>query len=558
MPHVITQHCCNDAACVAACPVDCIHPGPGDPEFASAELLYIDPEVCIDCGACVPVCPVEAIYPAEALPEKFLPYIEINAAYARGRQTRAPSGRTGWHAAAAPNGPLRVAIVGTGPAGAYAAQHLLAADAEATVSFFDRLPTPWGLVRAGVAPDHQQTKAVTATFAPMLMDPRVRVFLNVSVGRDITHSDLMRHHHAVIYAVGADADRRLGIPGEDLPGSSSATEFVAWYNGHPDASGHSFDLTAERAVVIGNGNVALDVARILCAPPDLLAGTDIADHALTALRDSAISEVVVLGRRGPAQAAYTSPELLALSDLPGVDVVADPAEVARYDAGREFLGPDDVAGRLKADLAVEIAARGSSGASRRIVLRYLASPVEIVGDGRVEAVRAVRNDLVGGGGGALAQPGEEIETIPAGLVLRSVGYRARPIPGLPFHDAAGTVPNLDGRVLAAGQPLRGVYTAGWVKRGPSGVIGTNRECSRGTVAALIEDFRAGMLSGPAEDPADLDALLAAAAPDLVDRHGWILIDRQEREGGRAAGRPRVKLTAHAEMLAVARSGKAGS
>ncbi len=550
MAYVITQRCCNDASCVAECPVDCIRPRPEDPEFASAEMLYIDPETCIDCGACFEACPVGAIYAEDELSPKLERFTEVNAAYfqrhplesdlvAPAKMPRLPAG----------DGPLRVAIVGSGPSACYAAEQLLSLGA-VEVEMFDRLPTPWGLVRYGVAPDHAETRGVTDMFAAAFKRDAIAWHLNVEIGVHLSHAELMSAHHAVIYAVGASADRRLGVAGEDLPGSHAATDFVAWYNGHPDHAAREFDLSGERAVVIGNGNVALDIARVLTMDPEVLAGTDIADHALAALRHSGIREVVVLGRRGPAQAAYTSAELMALAHLDGVDVVVDPTELDGHD-GADLAH----ATALKMALAAEYAAKPVSADNKRIVLRYCASPTEIVGDGRVEALRFTRNELVtGADGSVVARATDETGELPASLVIRSVGYKGRPVPDLPFDEHRGVVPNAAGRVLDGETALPGVYATGWIKRGPRGVIGSNRVDSQETVNALVADFLAGALPAPERDREALTALIRERQPDVVDRAGWQVLDTAERAAGAAAGRPRVKLTSVEALLATARRG----
>ncbi|WP_330232227.1 FAD-dependent oxidoreductase [Nocardia sp. NBC_00508] len=549
MPHVITQPCCNDASCVPVCPVGCIHPTPDEPGFASAEALYIDPASCIDCGACVAECPVGAITrdtaPAAAR------FLDLAEAYYQRNPLPPGIPAAPPPAARAEVEELRVAVVGSGPAGAYAALELLEHPG-ATVTMFDRLPTPWGLVRGGVAPDHPSTKSVTEVFERAAANGRFRFHLNVEVGTHITHDELAAAHHAVVYAYGASGDRRLGIPGEDLPGSASATEFVNWYNGHPDFVDRTFDLSCRRAIVVGNGNVALDIARLLAADPAELAATDMADHALAALAASAIEEVLVLGRRGPAQAAYTTPELLALTDLDGADVFAFSDEVT-LDADQLAALQSDPLELAKAKAAAELAAR-RRGASRRIVLRYLGSPLEIMGDERVTGVRVARNRLERGPGGDVrAVPTGIEETIEAGLVLRAVGYRGAALSGLPFDPDRGVLPNHQGRVLhdRTGEPIPGVYTAGWIKRGPSGGIGANKKCALDTVAALVADHSAGLLPTPAATPQDLDTLVRNRQPAVVGVHGWRAIDRTERELGAVQGRPRRKLASFPALLAAA-------
>jgi ferredoxin/flavodoxin---NADP+ reductase len=455
-------------------------------------------------------------------------------------------------AAGTPERPLRVAVVGSGPAGFYAAGQLLAdRSLTAQVDLFDRLATPWGLVRAGVAPDHPKIKSVTRLYEKTARLPGFRFHGNVEIGRDLSHEELAAAYHAVVYAVGAPTDRRMGIPGEGLPGSHAATEFVAWYNGHPDSADRSFDLSCKRAVVVGNGNVALDVARMLVLGRSELGVTDTADHALAALDASSIEEVVVLGRRGPAQAAYTTPELRELGEVAAV--VVDPSEAELDDASRAYLesGAATVTARQNVEIVAEYARRAPASGRRRIVLRFLASPVEIVGSERVEGVRIVRNELLDAGDGRLsARPTAREELIECGLVLRSIGYRGTPIPGVPFDERRATICNSGGRVTREGgeEPVPGVYTAGWVKRGPSGVIGTNRKCAQESVEHLLEDLRAGLLPEPACEPGALLELLAERGVTVVDYAGWEQIDRHERATGEPQGRPRVKLVHREQQL----------
>jgi len=552
MTHVITRACCNDAACVAVCPVNCIHPTPDEPGYSTAEILYIDPKACIDCGACVEVCPVDAITPDTKLVASQRRFLDLNARFFDDHSYPRPGfvepvrvvGR-------APTGePLRLAVAGSGPAAMYTVEAALEATrGHAEIHVFERLPVPWGLVRFGVAPDHQDTKQISRGFERILAAPQVTVHLNVEVGKHISHPELLAHHHAVVYATGAPGDRALDIPGEELDGCASATDFVAWYNGVPGAADRTFDLSGPRAIVIGNGNVALDVARILVSDPGVLAKTDIADHALAALRRSGIQEVVVLGRRGPEQAAYTTPELLALADMPDVDVVVDPADLGAGSVSDGTRSP-------KVAVAAQFATNRARGARRRIVLRYLASPLQVLGADRVTGLRIGRNELITDADGRqVAHPTGATEDLSCGLVLRAVGYRGRGLPGVPFNDEAGTFRHLSGRVLDDGRPARGVYTAGWVKRGPSGVIGTNRWCAAETVAALVEDLASGRLPAPSAGAAELAALLAERRPEAIGRAGWLRLDAHERAIGHAAGRPRVKVVDTDRMVAIGLSGE---
>ncbi|MCF6387033.1 FAD-dependent oxidoreductase [Mycobacterium sp. MBM] len=517
MAYVITQNCCKDASCVPVCPVDCIRPVHAGDE----DMLYIDPESCIDCGACFDECPVGAIYYEEDLPAGQERFKDINAAYfarhpLQADTTAPPPSRRG----VAP-GDLRVAVVGAGPAACYAAAELIAVDG-VEVNLFERLPTPFGLIRAGVAPDHQHTKALVGIFDRVFTNPRFGCHLGVEIGRDLSHDDLLAHHHAVIYAVGAGTSRQLGIPGEDLPGSHPAADFVGWYNGHPDHADRTFDLGTERAVIVGNGNVALDVARMLLMDHRSLSATDIAEHALESLRDSTIREVVILGRRGVADAAFSVGEFLALGQLEGVDVIIDgPLQ--------DPVDDTDLWAALKLDIAREYAARAATPGNKRIVFRFGSSPIQIVGDGKVQALHLTDGDLS------------------TGLVLRSIGYRGTAIDGLPFDDTAGLVPNVAGRVDGA----PGSYVTGWIKRGPRGVIGTNRTCAEETVSELWRDHLDGALHRPIRGPGELQKLLQDRGVQAIDWPGWRAIDAAERERGAAASRPRVKFIGIPEMRAAA-------
>jgi ferredoxin--NADP+ reductase len=452
--------------------------------------------------------------------------------------------------------PLHVAIVGAGPAGFYAAEALLKQkDLACQIDIFNRLPTPYGLVREGVAPDHQSIKAVTRVYDKLAAGSSVRYFGNVTIGRDILHADLKRLYDQIIYAVGAQSDRKMGIPGEDLAGSLPATIFVGWYNGHPDYRDIAFDLSHERVLVVGNGNVAMDVTRILVSDPDELAKTDMADHALAALRASKVREVVMLGRRGPAQAAFTTPELKEFGELAGVDVLVDPAEVA-LDAQSEAALEDDKVARKNVELLRAYAERGPSGAPRRIVMRFLVSPVEAIGAGdALQAVRIERNQLVQSPDGSMRPKGTgAYETLECGLLLRSVGYRGVPLAGVPFDEASGTITNVSGRVIGVdGATIPGEYVVGWAKRGPSGVIGTNKPDSLATVTAMLEDLPA--LAGIADaerDPAAIEALLRERGADYVSYADWKILDGHETAAGAAQGRPRVKVTRVPEMMAIIR------
>jgi ferredoxin--NADP+ reductase len=556
MTHIVTRACCNDAACVPVCPANCIHPTPDEPDYGTSEMLYIDPQSCVDCGACVDVCPVGAIVADYDLPDQYARFEEINARYfASPSRTDYPAEPQ--HAAkrsfeGAPAETLRVAIVGSGPAACYAAEEILGQRGlDAEVDMFERLPVPWGLLRFGVAPDHQDTKAASVAFSKTMRRNGFRLFLNTEVGKDITLEELRCRYHAVVYAVGANGDRPLGIPGEDLAGSHSATEFVAWYNGHPDHADRTFDLSQERAVIIGNGNVALDVARILVADPDALARTDIADHALAALRESKVREVLVVGRRGPLEAAFTTKELLGLNGIDGVGLVARSNEVAVDDAARARIDePEASVDLYKAELIAELSSERSDQ-PRTIALRFLASPVELCGSERVEGISLVRNELVEDGGVLRAQPTDEVDVIPCGLVFRSVGYLGRPVDGLPFDEARGVIPNQAGRVVGTHDDAlpAGLYTTGWIKRGPSGVIGSNKKCARETIGSLLDDFVGGLLQSPVVPATDLGELM----PAHLNLDDWKRIDDHERSTGRLQGKPRLKLVEVSRMVEVART-----
>jgi ferredoxin--NADP+ reductase len=410
------------------------------------------------------------------------------------------------------------------------------------VDLLDRLPTPWGLVRLGVAPDHENIKAVSRAFEKTAAREGFRFFGNVEVGSSVTHDELLELYDAVVYTVGAQTDRRLGIPGEDLPGSYAATEFVAWYNGHPDFQDRTFDLSHERAVVIGNGNVAIDCARMLALTAAELAPTDTTEDAIAAIVGAGLEEIVMLGRRGPVQAAFTPPELKELGELEGAEPIVDPAELVLDPASERARVADLQRAGRNYDLLQEYAAQAPQGKARRIVLRFLVAPVAIIGDGKVEAVEVVRNELVEEDGRIVARPTGEMEVMPAGIVLRSVGYKGVALPGVPFDERSGTIPNEGGRVTGAVR----TYAAGWIKRGPSGVIGTNKKDAAETIELLLQDARAGRLA--ASNGRDLADVLRDKGAQFVEYEGWQAIDRAERTAGEPLGRPRVKLTGWKNLL----------
>lgn len=559
MAFVITRSCCNDASCVSVCPVNCIHPTPDEPEFGTSEMLYIDPEACIDCGACVPECPVDAIVADFDLNEESEPFVDLNARYfdEPGRRDYPPAR----HNSSRPpgqtlNGPLSIAIVGSGPSACYAAENLASRRGlEVQVHVYERLPVPWGLARYGVAPDHQATKSIVRQFAHTASRDAVTLHLNTTVGLHVSHEELLQHHHAVIYAHGAHESKDLEVPGADMKGSHAASDFVAWYNGHPDHVDQMFDLSCRTVVVIGNGNVALDVARILLSDPERLAQTDIADHALDALRNSKVREVIVMGRRGPGYAAFSTPELISLGQHPDFDVLVDfgPDGDSVCDAASDTLAD------LKTDHLLKLRNRPLAGHERRLTLRFSATPIEIVGPQRVTALRVAPTGGPAAGGTAVTT-----EDLSTGLVLRSIGYRGSPMPGLPFDEIRGVIPNESGRVLngidaprpdteARSVTVPGAYVTGWIKRGPCGVIGSNKKCAAETVESLLEDVASGLLSTPSRNAADLRALLSTRNGESLGLADWLSIDRHEVAAGRKTGRPRVKLVDHDAMVRVARA-----
>src|SRR4051812_23973172 len=453
-----------------------------------------------------------------------------------------------------PDRPLRIAIVGSGPAGFYAAGQLVGGELPIEVDMIERLPTPWGLVRLGVAPDHPNIKAVSRVFEKIAARPGFRFLGNVEIGRDLSHEDLTRLYDAVVYAVGAQSDRKMGIPGEDLPGSLPATAFVAWYNGHPDYEGLDVDLSAKRVVVIGNGNVAVDVTRMLALTREELSPTDTSDAALEALCAAGVEEIVMVGRRGPAQATFTTPELQELGELAGADVVVDPADLG-LDSASEASLEDNSTARRNVEILREYATRERTDKPKSVHLRFLWSPVAINGTDKVESIELVRNEL--SEDGKRAVPTGVTETLETGLVLRSVGYRGVRIPDVPFDEQRGTIRNENGRVLdEAGAHIPGLYCTGWIKRGPSGVIGTNKKDATETVALLLEDEAAGALPHRGAPAETVDAVLAerGAQPGLYE--GWSAIDDVERARGSEQGRPRVKLCTWDELLDAAASAPA--
>lgn len=446
---------------------------------------------------------------------------------------------------------MRVAIIGSGPSGFYAAESLLRQkELSVAVDIFDRLPTPYGLVRGGVAPDHQKIKSVVIVYEKVASLPGLRFFGNVKLGQDIQVGDLRRHYDQIVYAVGNESDRRLSIPGEDLPGNHSATAFVGWYNGHPDYREQTFDLGQENAAVIGIGNVAMDVTRILARDPADLEKTDIAGHALAALKKSKVKTIYLLGRRGPAQAAYSPAEINEIGELQSSDLVIDPKEVELDALSRAaLLSPED---KKNVDYVTARSKLGEGAKEKKVRLRFCSSPVEASGNGRIEKLKIEKNKLISDGKGGVKAVGTGVyETLPVGLVFRSVGYRGIPIPNVPFDDKGGKIPNAQGRVLdASGQILPGEYVVGWAKRGPSGLIGTNRADSVATVKAMLEDAAAGRFGGGSVNADDeaVPGLLTQSGIRFVSFNDWKCLDRLEVQRGAQAGKIREKFTRIPEML----------
>ncbi len=450
--------------------------------------------------------------------------------------------------------PYYVAIVGAGPSGYFAAASLLRFADESVagngpdvhIDMLEMLPTPWGLVRSGVAPDHPKIKSISRTFEKTAADPRFRFFGNITVGQDVSVDELADRYDAVVYAVGTQSDRTMGIPGEDLPGSVPAVDFVGWYNAHPHFAEMAPDISTGRAVVVGNGNVAIDVARILVTDPEVLAATDIADHALDALRERGISEVVIVGRRGPLQAAFTTLEVRELGELKGVDVIVDPADLAGISDEDAHAAGKTEAANIK--VLRDYATREPRPGHRRIVFRFCTSPTAIKGAGRVEEIELGRNELLEHDGRVVARDTGERETLPMNLVVRAVGYHGVPVPGLPFDDSRGTIPHNGGKVIGRTND----YVTGWIKRGPSGVIGTNKSDSQDTVENLWEDLTGEPQGEVGADYADeLAAWLAERQPLVVTDDHWQQIDAHERSTGEPHGRPRVKVVSVADLLRIA-------
>jgi len=454
------------------------------------------------------------------------------------------------------NKQFRVAVIGSGPAGFYACEHLFKRkEHNFSIDMFDRLPTPHGLVRSGVAPDHQKIKSVTRVYDKIASNENFRFFGLVEYGKHITIDDLKRHYHIIIFATGAQTDRKMNIPGEDLEGSHTATEFVAWYNGHPDYKDYNFDLSKEKVAIVGVGNVAVDVARILCRTEAELMETDIADYALEALKESKVKEVYLLGRRGPAQAAFTNPEVRELGNLDDAHAITQIEEVELDEFTKELLEKEEDRSLVK---KIEILNSYSEDIefekSKKLHIRFLVSPVEIIGneEGKVKAIKLVKNELYMTDDGSLrARATDETEVLDVGLVFRSIGYHGVPLPEVPFHEKWGVIHNQKGRVIDSETQLHvhGMYSTGWIKRGPTGVIGTNKLDSGETVDCIIEDIESGSLLSPeAADPRHISDLINERQPQHFSYEDWLRLNELEILKGQEQGRPRVKYTSIDDML----------
>lgn len=536
MAYAITQSCCTDTSCVTVCPVDCIHPTPGEPDFGKTDILYIDPGVCIDCGACADACPTKAVKPVDLLRGPETVFAELNAAYFQMHPAREHPYTHTWDEMGGDlERTLSVAIVGTGPAASYAARQLLLST-DANVTMIDRLPVPGGLVRGGVAPDHTETKHFIDSFEWSYKHPRTKMLMNVEVGRDVSHEDLLRHHDVVIYGVGARLDRKLGVEGEDTPGVFAAPDVVGWYNGALDIPADSIELDGDRVVIVGNGNVALDLARLLLEDPDVLARTDMADHAVSAFRDLHVREVVLLGRRGPADAAFTRPELVMMPQ--GIEVVV--ARDALTEAELAEAAPESNAELLAKLPLVDVDLSAPPSGNRRLVFAFFQQVAAVDGSDRVESVDVVRSGA------------DETMTVPAGTLIRSTGHRGAPVDGLPFDEITATIPNEAGRVIdpASGHPIPGTYVVGWIKRGATGGIGANRICAHDTIATLIADANAGRVPKAARSRRSFGPFVRRRVDDVVGRRRMLAIEKAEVKRGRQQGRPRVKFETVDDMLKV--------
>ena len=450
--------------------------------------------------------------------------------------------------------PLQVAIVGSGPSGFYAAEALLRGRSGIRIDMFDRLPTPFGLVRGGVAPDHPKIKQVSLTYDKIARSPGFAFFGNVEIGPTLTIEQLRGAYHVVVLACGASADRRLGIPGEDLPGSRTATELVGWYNGHPDYRDREFDLSCESVAIIGQGNVAGDVARILATPVDELRRTDITERALAALAESRVREIFVIGRRGPAQVKLTPVELKELGRISDCAALVDAKDLELNAASMsEIADPRGDEAKKNLGILRSFAQAVPTGCLRRIVFRFLEAPVKINGAGKVQSVTLAQNRLEGPPFGQTAVATSRLLELPCDIVFRSVGYRGIPLPGVAFDDRTGVIPNRKGRCVIGDDPMPGLYVTGWIKRGPSGIIGTNRADSVETVASILEDLPK-VKAIPKPGAAGLRDALAAQGVRIVGYGGWQKIDAAERARGQPMGKPREKFTVVPEMIAAIDAG----
>lgn len=554
MTYVITNSCCKDASCVEVCPVNAIHPRPESDNYWSADMLYINPMQCIDCGACAKACPVDVIYFEDDLPIHLKEYRQINASHFEDeKKLEAVPALTESHDYCHLKNKyeeLRVAIVGSGAAGIYAARELLSKRGlKLDVYMFDRLPVPGGLIRSGVAPDHQDTKKVALEFDRLCSHNNFHFYGGVEIGKQLTHKELKEHFHGIIYASGAFSDKQLSITGENLPGCHGASEFVGWYNGHPDYANFNFDLSNKKAIIIGNGNVALDIARILVTDTKLLEKTDIAAHALKALRESEIREVIIAARRGPAHAAFTNPELLSLGQIEGANVTVEEECIHLI---RE-MSPRDFAEKWRANILNEYAANVCQS-SKRIKFLFMSSPIEILGDEKAIGVRFSRNIYSSNHQDTITvDHTKEDRVLEANLIISAVGFKGSKIPKLPFEEQSGVIANKKGRVLEEDQNthMTGVYTTGWAKRGAKGTIGTNRLCAIETVGALLHDVEALRMFQPMYKIEQLHITLNQRHCNYIDTQGWKTIDQYERQTGNSTKRIRTKIIDVHEMRRVA-------
>ena len=447
------------------------------------------------------------------------------------------------------NNLYRVAILGSGPAGFFAADHLFKNnELNIEIDMYDKLPTPFGLVRSGVAPDHQKIKTVTKVYDKIAANPKFKFFGLIEYGNHITLEDLKHHYHQVLFATGAQTDRRMNIPGEDLNRSHTATEFVAWYNGHPDFADLEFDLSGEKIAIIGMGNVAVDVARILCRSEEELSKTDIAGYAFEKLVNSNIKEIYMIGRRGPAQAAFTNPELKELGNLETADclILKDESEVDELTA-QHLIDNLERSVEKKLEIISEFS-NHTKTKEKSLTIRFLLSPTEIIPDedGNVKAIKLVKNVLSKSDDGSLRPKAtEENEILEVDMVFRSIGYRGIPLPEVPFKESWGIIPNIRGRVAdeEENNTLTGLYVTGWIKRGPTGVIGTNKRDSGETVALMIEDIKNNNTFRPENPTSDkIETLIKERNPEYINYEDWLKIDSEEIARGEKVGRPRVKFT----------------